>query len=466
MRYAASRRVSQETTKGEGRMSVYTIEFPGPNAPSRVQPGIGPFQPNDAKYQLAVIRFEDSGAASDPRELLLAVECVEQARNARNGAVVIVFIHGWHHNAEWEIDTDTGDKHFAAFRQVLKALTLREAERYDATGPKGRCIVGIYVGWNGDPPGSLLPSLGFLTHASFWDRGKTAETIGGGADLRDAMAKIFTATKAPNQDIATESPLILIGHSMGALILESAFLALLKDPAHPLAFDMPAGRTSPRPVEIRRDGMPILFPDVLLALSSAADSAIFRQIRDELVQRRIVKAIRANGPAYAPPLLISATSVADNDTGRIWPLANGPWAGRKTDGHDATLFTHDFALAQEPVRCDPRNIGMDFGQNWHCLRLPENAAGGEPTFTIDLPTRERDGVEDQAVPHARYRLTPRAPNQAHLGWVFQLPGHLVGDHNDIFNSRASSLMLGMIQISGAVMSLAQDWDDTFEPIQA
>jgi len=448
-------------------MSVYAVELPAPGAPSRIQPGIGAFQPNEASYQLAVIRFEDSGEASDLRELSLALECIELARDTPNGAVVLVFIHGWHHNASWDIDTDTGDEHFAAFRQVLKALTLREAERYDETGARGRRIVGVYIGWNGDPPGSLLPSLGVLAHASFWNRSRTAETIGNGADFRDTLAKVFTATKAPDQGIATESPLILIGHSMGALILESAFLALLVDPAHPLAFDMPAGRSNPRPVEVLREGRPILFPDVVLALNSAADSSIFRQIRDELALRGIEKTIRAsfgrNRPNYAPPLLISATSVADNDTGRIWPLAMGPWAGRKTDGHDATLFTHDFALVQEAVQCDRRNIGMDFGQNWHCLRPPETEIGGGTAFTIDLPTRERDGVQDLAVPHARYRLTPRASYQAQLGWVFQLPGHIVANHNDIFNSRASSLMLGMIQIAGAVVSLARDWDDTFEP---
>jgi hypothetical protein len=378
----APRPVPQESAKGEGPMSVYTVELPAPDAPSRVQPGIGAFQPNDANYQLAVIRFEDSGAASDLRELPLAVECIEQARNAPNGAVVMVFIHGWHHNAEWDIDTDTGDKHFAAFRQVLKALTLREAERYDATGPKGRRIVGVYVGWNGDPPGSLLPSLGFLTHASFWDRGKTAETIGGGADLRNALAKIFTATKAPNQAIATESPLILVGHSMGALILESAFLALLKDPAHPLAFDVPAGRPNPRPVEILRDGKPILFPDVLLALNSAADSAIFRRIREELAQRGIVKTIRANGPAYAPPLLISATSPTTT------PAGSGPWPRDRGPAERPRATTRRSSLTTSPS-CRSRSGAIPGTSGWTsdrtgiaCVRRRMRAGAGRHSRSI------------------------------------------------------------------------------------
>jgi len=41
-----------------------------------------------------------------------------------------------------------------------------------------------------------------------------------------------------------------------------------------------------------------------------------------------------------------------------------------------------------------------------------------------------------------------------------VPAGIVGDRNNIFNSRASSPAL--IQTSGALMSLAQEWSDTFE----
>src|SRR5690349_10883101 len=36
----------RQTAKGEGPMSVYTVELPAPDAPNRIQPGIVPFQPN------------------------------------------------------------------------------------------------------------------------------------------------------------------------------------------------------------------------------------------------------------------------------------------------------------------------------------------------------------------------------------------------------------------------------------
>jgi hypothetical protein len=39
-----------------------------------------------------------------------------------------------------------------------------------------------------------------------------------------------------------------------------------------------------------------------------------------------------------------------------------------------------------------------------------------------------------------------------------VPRTVMHGHNDIFNSRATSLILAIIQISGAVISLAKRWD--------
>ena len=73
-------------------------------------------------------------------------------------------------------------------------------------------------------------------------------------------------------------------------------------------------------------------------------------------------------------------------------------------------------------------------------------------------------MADVAVRHDRYTITPRvSPDERRLMWVFQVPGEIIGDHNDIFNSRARSLTLALIQISGAVASLAEDWAHSFEP---
>ena len=167
--------------------------------------------------------------------------------------------------------------------------------------------------------------------------------------------------------------------------------------------------------------------------------------------------------SYSPPLVASITSTGDSDTGFKWSAAK---LGRVTDGHDRSLMTHNVVLTAtaDSVQCKPR-VGLDFGQNWHCVRMPYPPLVATPAIPIDLPTRERNDLSDNDVPHVRYTISPidtanRA--QPHGVWVFQVPPEIIKDHNDIFNSKARSLVLGLIQISGAVASLAENWQDTFE----
>ena len=65
-------------------------------------------------------------------------------------------------------------------------------------------------------------------------------------------------------------------------------------------------------------------------------------------------------------------------------------------------------------------------------------------------------LKNTVVPHVSIRSRHWGPvTDARLMWVFQVGRQVIGKHSNIFNSRATSLMLALIQISGAVMSLAQ-----------
>ena len=162
---------------------------------------------------------------------------------------------------------------------------------------------------------------------------------------------------------------------------------------------------------------------------------------------------------------MSVTSSADTDTREMWRLAQGLFAPcRKTDGHDDALFTRDFAPTAAEAVCRKQPDFRDAGRNWHCLRRPLPLIGVTPAIAVDLPVRERIGVNDEAVAHAHYMITPRGdPDALQLMWVLQMPAEVIKDHNDIFNSKARSLILALIQISGAVASLAEDWAGSFEP---
>jgi hypothetical protein len=417
-------------------------------------------QPNHLSYDLALVELEDDGRLRDPAQLRDMEAAITAARRYPNGAIVVTFIHGWHHDGKWDIASDAGDEHFRGFRQVLRFLALREAERYFG-GAGGRRVLGVYVAWNGDPRGSWLAGKPIATHLSFWDRYAVAKDIGEGDQLRTLVRTVVQRTKdrlQPPGAPEVESPLILIGHSMGGLMLECAFLSLIKDPGDPIV--LPAG-TEPRPIEIRRDNQRIRFPDAVVVLNSAADSTIHHEIRRTLAAAKFSKTVGEGSVSYAGPVLISATSSADKDTRVVWRAANILYPGRTTDGHDATLFTHSMIVGRPDVTCNPHNT-PDFGQNWHCLRLPEPPNSASPDFAVDLPTENRRG-QGHMPAFNRYRLFPIAGHDtAQLTWVLQIPPEIVSEHNDIFNPRASSLLISLIQLSGGIMSLAQDWDTTFE----
>ena len=167
---------------------------------------------------------------------------------------------------------------------------------------------------------------------------------------------------------------------------------------------------------------------------------------------------------YDPPLIVSVTSVADKATGKIWPMAK---PGRRTVGHDATLFTHSVSFSTEGVCCDPRDNpkNNDWGQNFHCLRPPEPPVALTPKMIVDLPLRDREGERDWPE-HGRFSLNPIGSfDKSEIFWNFQVPPELISNHNDIFNSRSASMILALIQMSGAVASLAENWQDSFEIIE-
>ena len=439
--------------------------------------------PNHQSFDVAAIEFGDEGDLVDRTQLSNAAACIEQARKADdNGVLVVLFIHGWHHNARWDIDqyatdwdADVGDdQHFRQFRRILMGLAMRESERYsdinDINTRRGRRVIGVYLGWNGDPTswiGAWLSRTDHLTHLSFRDRYRVAEAVGGGRALREVIRTIVEATKKPITG-KPESPLVMSGHSMGALVLEGAFLALLRDqdPALSIELDPHDPATNSRSgLEVTLEGKRVAFPDLLLALNSAADSRILEEILEEVGRRKLTKTLEVEGFSYAPPLLVSVTSSADRDTGFYWPLvawmiAKPQSTGDYTDGHDPRRWTHSFTLFEANVRCDALP-GKDFGQDWHCLRHPFPPQEPTPSFAIDLPMVS--GKEVGGPIHARYRLTPLVRGGVkQLAWVFQVPMEVIRDHNDVFNARSNLLFMALTQISGAVMSLALDFGKNFE----
>jgi pimeloyl-ACP methyl ester carboxylesterase len=426
--------------------SLFTVGFDFRTGEAAPIPGGEPRGPRDQSFDLLMIELDDYGRLENQVQVERASDWIKSRRQSDfrlDGVVVVMFVHGWHHGARWE------DTHLAAFRRVLRALAVREMER-----PDSRRVIGVYLSWHGDPPGYWFRDTAVLTHLSFYNRYKVAERISQGNDLYEIVRSIIGRTKESPAGLVP-GQVVLVGHSMGGLIVESGLLRLIE--GHDLL--QPSAQAA-GPVTTNIAGQPVVFPDAILSLNSAADSRICHAIDSLLEKRNVSKSAVSQTVSYAPPLLISATSTADRATGLAW-RATQPW--NRTTGHDHSLLTHDFRGEEGIVEAKPFPGGPDFGQNFHVLRPPDPDHSKTPRMRVDLPVRDRLGHDDRP-PHRRYRLDPRGPvDQARRIWNFQLPPELVKDHNDIFNSRASSLLLALMQISGTVGSLAPDWERSFEP---
>ncbi len=413
------------------------------------------FQPNAWEFDVSILELNDRGELVNAQLLDEILQYIKFAREKNNnGVIVTLFAHGWHHGGDWN------DANFVSFRKLLASLCLREAERNDSGGSRGRRIIGIYLAWNGEPRECWLSKIPILKHASFSNRYEVAEKIGSEADLCKIFHSLIHTTKSPlkekNDNII--SPLIFAGHSMGALIVESAFLSVLKADEATISDSRP--RVKNDIISLKRGNESILAPDLIIALNSAADSEIAYKIKELLEKKewRRIAGTPDSGICYDPPILISITSLEDYDTGIAWRFAR---KFHMTDGHNPDLFTHIFTELQ-PEICDPHSKSkkIDFGQCWHCIRLPDPKLAKSPNFFIDLPI---GGCHERTLKHMRYKLCSKTPDKSELAWIFQIPGNLCQDHNDIFNPQMSSLMLALISISGAVMSLANEWTETFEP---
>ncbi|MBK8180435.1 MAG: hypothetical protein IPK67_16390 [Planctomycetes bacterium] len=198
--------------------TVWTLDVHEPHIPKDLQPTAW-----GGAFHLARISFGDDGTCTASEQVERACGLLRDARkNNPNGVVALTFIHGWHHGGTWQ------DTHFAAFREILRKLSIREIER-----SKPRTVVGVYFAWNGDVQDPHLLQRGWLKNTTFSNRYKTAEGVGSGIDCRDSMRRLIDAAKSSVPQ-SSRAQLVMMGHSMGALVLESAFLSMLTDKSSPL----------------------------------------------------------------------------------------------------------------------------------------------------------------------------------------------------------------------------------------
>lgn len=176
--------------------------LPPPNIAADWEPVEGPCRDSWAvrapSHGINYVEIDEQGILHDraAAEDALAFAAAAPSAGTRI-AYVVVFIHGWHHNAA------PGDSNVQAFHRALASV---RRWRPDAD------VRGIYVGWRGSS--FPVPLLRYLT---FWERKNTSDEIGRGG-LLEFLLRLERSVKPP----ASKNRLVLIGHSFGASVAFNA----------------------------------------------------------------------------------------------------------------------------------------------------------------------------------------------------------------------------------------------------
>jgi hypothetical protein len=280
---------------------------------------------NFRSYELAIVEFDDQGCCYDRAQMQgLANKLTEFAVQ---DAIIVVFVHGWKHDAR------SDDDNLTSFRHVLEETVGQEAQHSasmgsSSTGP--RPVLGVFVGWRGM---SLYDRFELSENLTFWDRQEAGRRVSVGS-VRELFARLRSYRNKRRADGGAPL-LVIVGHSFGGMIVYSALAQSLIEAA-----TTPFGEVVPS------------FADLVLLVNPAVEAARYLPIQTLVDERR-----KAQQAVEQPPVFVCATAKNDWATGWAFPIGNafslltesckGPRERQSilnTIGHISWMKTHDLSV--------------------------------------------------------------------------------------------------------------------------
>ena len=376
---------------------------------------------NGDGYSIAFVELDDLGELWMPSQVTRALASIESANQHPDGAVFVLFVHGWNHNAA------AGDANVMGFRRQLERIVDGERTR---VGMPPRPVVGVYVSWRGKTS-SFLP-LNLLT---FYSRRGASERVASLA-ATETIYRLITHAKR-NAHTRT----VLLGHSFGGAILETALSQAL------VGF------------LIQNKGEDIDFPADLVVLINPASQAIRAKQFVEILARHRLRLYRMDDASelrFERPLIVSMTSSGDWVTGAAFPLGLGVKGltknyrsygsdvcnavtpqrllYRKTAGHTRELLSHRVLTKPAPVPADvPKSVH----------EIAESLEG-----RYDPLSRLQSFVFDGATYQFTIQRLAGAFNDTPY-WIMRVPTTILPDHGRIFGTDLQELLRALIVITGS-----------------
>lgn len=287
--------------------------------------------PDNADACVVFVEYDDYGNLMNRGQLLGAVEAAQETAAA--AGTVLVYVHGWHHDAAESSDV----KDF----KDLVARGSKLDRQFRGGRPGAGKILGVYVGWRGDS----IPSTGLTTLASyvltFWDRKEAAHDIGHSGGVYELFSRLSDLRRDHGN-----SRLLIHGHSFGGAVVYSTVAQKLMDQIRMDANGTPGPATP--------------LADLVLLVNPAFEAM---RLRPQIDLARTLE-YRPN----LPPRLVVVTTEADWATGITFPIGrtlgtpfdayaddHSPRQNKTAVGHYLPYVTHQLA-PMEPGECGAREV--------------------------------------------------------------------------------------------------------------
>jgi hypothetical protein len=253
--------------------------------PNKAHQDAGGFKPAKT-YELAIVEFDDQGRCYNRQQMEDVADRLDEMRTKQEDVILLVFVHGWKHNAE------TNDPNLVSFCDVLARTARHEAKC--ATGAP-RPVMGVYVGWRGK---SIYGVGDVLADTTFWGRQDAGQRVSTGS-VRELLGRLrhYRNSRLKNRG----SPLLVIaGHSFGGMIVFSALAQSLIQAA-----SAPVGRVIAG------------FADLVLLANPAIEGARYLPIQDLVTSARF-----ENRTSAQLPVFVCVQARNDQPVGTWFPLGN------------------------------------------------------------------------------------------------------------------------------------------------
>lgn len=362
----------------------------------------------DRNSKIGFIEFNDLGFQRD-REAVRNILININELNNNSPLLIVVFIHGWHHNA------NPDDSNVKSFKNFL--INLQYEEDNISFSSNKRQVVGVYIGWRGESNESVFTPLTYRSR-------KNAGLRVGQYGVQEILAELNQIRL-----ININNRLVSIGHSFGGGVLYSSVIQNLVDSVVSVKPDSNTGK------------LPLIdkaYGDLVILMNPALEAA-----RVEVLNRRLSES--KSFDSCQPLALASFTSEYDEALSKAFPKGQTVFFGNDIEAVDdedyktlvkTSLGNQDSFRTHELI-CDncvyskaPVFLSIDQYRNafsgWSKFRKEENAQ-----FEVD----------DMVLSH--YIGTNIKPGSPIIN-VYVKGDNIIADHNAIWGGEFAKFARALI----------------------